>query len=119
VKWVQFATNEAWATFLVEGDTVLVHFQKTDESAWRASFEVEKSSKSPTQLESNSVRILSGVFPLSTGVPGEEPLRMDQIGRRMQRGSGGVVDNKERAQAAGAPDETSARLTTPSTELRS
>jgi hypothetical protein len=62
VKWVQFATNEAWATFLVEGDTVLVHFQKTDETAWRASFEVEKSSKSPTQLVSNSVRILSGVF---------------------------------------------------------
>ena len=62
VKWVQLATNEAWATFLVEGDTVLVQFQKVDESAWRASFEVEKSSKTPTQLVSNSVRILSGVF---------------------------------------------------------
>ena len=62
VKWVQLATNEAWATFLVEGDTVLVQFQKVDESAWRASFEVEQSSKTPTQLVSNSVRILSCVF---------------------------------------------------------
>jgi hypothetical protein len=41
---------------------VLVQFQKVDETAWRASFEAEESSKTPTELVSNSVRILSGVF---------------------------------------------------------
>jgi hypothetical protein len=38
VKWLQLATDEAKATYLVEGDTVLVQFQKVDGSAWRASF---------------------------------------------------------------------------------
>jgi hypothetical protein len=62
VKWVQFATSEAKASFVVEGDTVVVQFQQVDETAWRASFEVQDCSKSPTQIVSNSVRILSGVF---------------------------------------------------------
>jgi hypothetical protein len=62
VKWTQLASSEAKARFQVDGDTVLVHFQKTKESAWRVSFEVEKSMKSPTQIVRNSVRILSGVF---------------------------------------------------------
>jgi hypothetical protein len=56
------ARDEARASFLVEGDTVLVHFQKVEEIAWLASFEVGESSKSPTQIVRNSVRILSGVF---------------------------------------------------------
>jgi hypothetical protein len=62
VKWVQLASSEAKASFQVEGDTVQVHFQKTEESAWRVGFEVEKSAKSSTQMINNSVRILSGVF---------------------------------------------------------
>jgi hypothetical protein len=62
VTWLQLATNEAKATFIVEGDTVVVHFQKVDETAWVASFEVENCSKTPTAMVQNSMRILSGVF---------------------------------------------------------
>jgi hypothetical protein len=62
VKWTQLASSEAKASFQVEGDTVLVHFQKIEDSAWRGSFEVETSGKSTTQIVRNSMRILSGVF---------------------------------------------------------
>ena len=62
IEWVQLATSEAKACFVVEGDTVLVDFQQVDEITWRAGFEVQDTSKSPTQIVSNSVRILSGVF---------------------------------------------------------
>jgi hypothetical protein len=41
---------------------VLVDFQKVDEITWRASFEVEDSSKTPTEIVRSSVFILSGVF---------------------------------------------------------
>jgi hypothetical protein len=58
VKWV----SSAQASFVADGDTVLVHFHEVDETAWRASFEVEASSKTPTEVVRNSVRILSGVF---------------------------------------------------------
>jgi hypothetical protein len=58
VTWV----SSAQASFVADGDTVLVHFHEVDETSWRASFEVEASSKTPTEVVRNSVRILSGVF---------------------------------------------------------
>jgi hypothetical protein len=62
VKWVQLATSEVKASFVVEGDTVLVQFEQVDETAWRANFEVQDCSKTPTEIVSNSMLILSGVF---------------------------------------------------------
>jgi hypothetical protein len=62
VKWVQLATSEAKGLLPRGGDTVLVDFQKADEITWRASFEVEDCSKTPTEIGRNSVFILSGVF---------------------------------------------------------
>jgi hypothetical protein len=56
------SVSEAKATFLVDGDIVLVDFERVDETTWRASFEVQACSKTPTKIVRNSVFILSGVF---------------------------------------------------------
>jgi hypothetical protein len=62
VKWVRLSTNEARASFQVEGAIVLVDFRRVDETTWLVSFEVEDCSQTPTEIVSHSVRILSGVF---------------------------------------------------------
>lgn len=60
VQWHQLASVEPTATFLSDGDAVVVHFRR-DETAWRVSFEV-RSTKTPTQLVACFVGIIDGVF---------------------------------------------------------
>jgi hypothetical protein len=73
IEWVQLATSEAKASFVVEGDTVLVDFQQVDEITWRAGFEVQDTSKSP-RTQTYSER--TGKLRFDTFLPETNGLRM-------------------------------------------